>query len=327
MNRHLAVMFCCLVLLTFSIGCNSEESQSSESAQNILLILKTRDNPFFASVAEGVRAGLDSLFVESNLIIRAGETESDVTSQRKFLEQFYQQYAREGSEGSLAGVLLTPSGSSQALTTYIQRFRDKGVPVILVDTKIEAAALEATNSDYDAFVGSDNYQGGRLAADLIHRALPRGGRILQLNGAQGHETAEARRRGFSDGISELSDTLGVDYEIIERTASWRRSEPRSIVDGMLSLGQTIDGIFAANDQMALGAVEAMRQHNQVGSVPIVGFDAIDEAVAAVKDGVLFATIAQNPYEMGRRAATVLHALVRDETVKKDTVIPVAPVLP
>jgi len=298
-------------------------SNNNAEEDNVLLLLKTLDNPFFESIKKGVFENWPKDSASPQIVARAGSKESDVSTQRQVLESFLNQYVQEGDGRHLRGVILTPSASNNELTGYIKRLNDHQVPVILVDTQIARTALDSAGAHYDVFIGSSNEQGGRLAADLIVKYAPAGGNILLLNGVDGHESAIARRKGFKDRLDELSKNYNI--ELTERTANWRRDEGRKTVEGLITLGHKIDAIFAANDEMALGAYEAVRTTPGAKNreMPIIiGFDAIDAAVQAVKDGSLTATIAQNPYGMGEAAVKSLSKIWKGEAVTKEQIISV-----
>lgn len=301
-------------------GCSQSDTAKSEK---ILLILKTADNPFFREIERGVRAELRNHNVsDDTLIVRAGRNEGDVSSQRRILEEFYRQELAPGRKG-IRALLLTPSGSEDELTSVLKLYEDAGVSLILIDTAISKEALSRAGITRSSFVGSDNVQGGVLAAELIASRLPTGGSVLLLNGAPGHETADARKSGFKKGI-ESARAAGIPFEITERTANWRRSEARSIADSMFAMGRTFSAVFAANDEMALGVAEAVRQSRRRESNPIIiGFDAIDEARTAVQYGLLTATIAQQPEQMGRRA---VRKVVASAVSASHQVIPVEAVV-
>jgi ribose transport system substrate-binding protein len=201
--------------------------------------------------------------------------------------------------------------------------KDKGVPVILLDTRINTDALKQAGLQIDSFIGSSNRQGGKLAADVLMSKLPSGGTVLLLNGVEGHETAAERRIGFLEELNELSKEKNVTFQVTQRTCNWSRSEALSTVDAFLALGRTFEGIFAANDEMALGALEALRQHS-TSKAPnaVIGFDATNEARRAVTEGRLTATIAQDPYSMGVKGVETLNALWEGKKVEADVVIPV-----
>lgn len=278
----------------------NEGSSSQQRALRIYLVLKTLDNPFFTEIQRGA---VNATRGTAALAVRAGRNESDISGQRQILEQIAVQEASSGAGSSRVALILTPSGSSDQLVGAIRRFRDQNMPVVLLDTKIDQAALDRGGTSVDLFIGSDNAQGGALAADAVMNAtrhVPgRPVRILLLNGAEESETAQTRRAGF------LGRIRGRNVDVIERAARWRRSEAQNIVETLLASGDTFDAIFAANDEMALGVVGAYANRDSQARPPVVGFDAIPEARQAVRDGVLLATVAQDPYQMGRAGAEAL----------------------
>jgi ABC-type sugar transport system substrate-binding protein len=282
----------------------------------VLLLVKTQDNPFFRDVESGVREGWSHLTEPPTLHVRGGKNEGDVSAQRQVLDDFISRYASDGAS-QLRGVILTPASSGADLVPYITRLRTLHIPVILVDTQIDKAALDAGHTDYDVFIGSSNLQGGESAAQLLEKQIS-AGKVLLLNGVDGQETAVARRNGFLTAIQKKGS-----YQIVERTCNWRRTEARTTLEGLLSLGQHFDAIFAANDEMALGAAEAVRQHTDIKAPSaIIGFDATVEARDAVQKGLLTATLAQDPAGMGAKAVEALASIWAKRNVEKDQQLPV-----
>jgi len=314
-------IFALLICIGVIVGVSC--SNDNHKKDRVLLLLKTLDNPFFDSIKKGVMDELGPDTDSMAVVIRAGTKESDISTQREVLNSFISQYVEATNKARLKGVILTPSASGDELTDYIKRLNDNNIPVVLVDTRINKASLIKADAHYETFIGSSNEDGGRLATDLMFKYLPEGGTILLLNGVEGHESAVARRKGFKSRLKEKQDKY--KHSLIERTANWRRDEARKIVEGLLALGENVDGVFAANDEMALGAYEAMRTapNRNNGKFPvIIGFDAIDPAVQAVKAGELTATIEQDPYGMGKTAVVSLKTIWAGGEVEHDQVIAV-----
>jgi ribose transport system substrate-binding protein len=287
-------------------------------ADKVLLVLKTSDNPFFRSIEQGMRNGLDLKRFE--LHVRYGTTDGDASTQRQVLEAFLEKHG-SGPNPSLKAVALAPSGSGDELTQQIKKLRDAGIRVILVDSQINEDALRRAGADYDSYIGSSNREGGGLAGKIMRECLPQGGRVLVFNGIGGVIPSIERRAGFLDALQQTAAQKGVQYEITEKIANYHRLEAQSALDGLYALGRKFDGIFAANDQMALGALEAIRQAADPGHPIVIGFDAVPEAVAAVRAGKLCASVAQDPYRMGRLAAETVHALVAGAKVEKNQFTP------
>ncbi len=291
-----------LALSTLLLGaCKANEQLPAPSVTptaNILLLLKTADNPFFQEMERGVRQAVLASGRKVNLQVRSGDSESDVNGQRKALEWFYNEFGRQPGADANTAVLITPAASQRELTEQLLAFRTKGVPVVILDTRIDPAALKDSGLTYTAYFGSNNKEGGRMAAQELLRAAPSPRRVLLLGGVDGQETAAARRDGFSAEIVVKAPSA----EITERTCNWRRTEARKTVEALLAAGKAFDAIFAANDEMALGALEAIEVSTSANKPKVVvGFDAIPEALAAVRSGRLTATIAQSPADMGRLA--------------------------
>jgi ribose transport system substrate-binding protein len=321
-----ALRNCILVIgLTALLSCAISACSRSASTQApvvekpiILLLLKDYNNEFFRKIDEGFRAGMpEDLKKNYDLEVRYASSWTDLSYERRQLDHYLSDYVLGRKEPRLKAVVVTAGSSNDELTSQIKQLRDNHVIVVLADQRINPEALKRANTDYDAFIGTLNKAGGVLGADQMVKHLPNGGTILLLNGATGVRAAIDRRQGFLDRLAELSKQNGCKYKVIERTANFTRSEAQSTLDGLLSMGQQPDGIFAANDEMALGALEALRQKKSAHKSVVVGFDAIQEAVAAVKDGRLVATIAQDPMGIGKKSAITVDKLLKDEPIEKD----------
>jgi ribose transport system substrate-binding protein len=315
--KCLLAKFFLLVFVSLMVlaACSKKEEKDV-----FLLVLKTIDNPFFVSIEDGARSVLEERD-KTELIVRAGANESDVDTQRNILQSYYDEYVTISSHLKLKGILLTPSSSGPELIPVIKKYRERGIPVIVIDTKLSSKELKASETDISAFVGSSNYKGGMLAAELILSHFNNITNVLILNGVEGQETATSRRAGFTDYLK--SNIAGRAISTEERTCNWRREEARSVVSALWGFGKTYNAIFAANDEMALGAVSALSRFSE--KPIIVGFDAIDEARVAVLNGEMFATLAQDSFAMGEKAVETLFKVINNESVEQHIEIDVIPV--
>jgi ribose transport system substrate-binding protein len=235
------------------------------------------------------------------------------------LDHYFAKYVSGQKDPTLKAVIVVPAGSGDEITAQIKALRDRQVPVVIVDLRIQPEALLRAHTDYSAYIGSQNRDGGVLAAQQMAKRLPKGGNILILNGLTSMQASNDRRSGFTETLIKLAKQGSVEYKITERPANFLRNDAQSTVAGLLSTGQKFDGIFAANDEMALGALEALR-HDSEDKTVVIGFDAIQEAVKAVDDGRLAATIAQDPVAMGQRAADTADKLIKHEPVEKEQIL-------
>jgi ribose transport system substrate-binding protein len=138
-------------------------------------------------------------------------------------------------------------------------------------------------------------------------------RLALLEGIPGHQTGDARLRGFRDAIRSAPNVVVV----ASQTANWERDQGFTVFRNMLQAHPEIDALFACNDVMALGAVEAIQASGRTGRIRVIGFDAVDDARKAIAAGTMEASVAQYPEAMGRIAIESAGELIRGEPVPRD----------
>jgi ribose transport system substrate-binding protein len=134
-----------------------------------------------------------------------------------------------------------------------------------------------------------------------------------LEGIPGHETGDSRLKGFREAVAKYP---GLQI-VASQTANWERDQAFNVTQNILQSHADIQAIFAANDVMALGAIEAIAAAKKTKDIAVVGFDAQDDARTAIREGRMAATIAQNPREMGRLAVISASKLLKKETLPAD----------
>jgi ribose transport system substrate-binding protein len=200
------------------------------------------------------------------------------------------------------------------------------VPIIIVDTRVDAKAAADAGVHTETFVGSDNYAGGKLAGEYLVKATGGKAHVGILEGIPGHETGDSRLRGFRDAVKAAPGVAVV----ASQPANWERDQGFNVFQNMLQAHPDIDSVFACSDLMALGAVEAIRAAGRTGKIRVIGFDALDDAKKAIAAGTMDASVAQFPSEMGKvaveNAVEVIHGKkiaddikVKLELVTKDNV--------
>ena len=194
------------------------------------------------------------------------------------------------------GIIIIPIDVNE-MAPALQQAIDAGIPVVTVDRYVGGVP------DIYAHVGADNVKGGEAQARLIMERFPNGATIVNLQGQPGASPAIDRNKGLHNILDGNSK-----YKIVsEQTANWSRDQGMSVTENILTgLSSPPDVINAANDDMALGAMEAVKARGL--NVKILGFDALPEAIAAVRDGSLMATVEQFP---GGQSKTALNLLVND----------------
>lgn len=261
-------------------------ARPTSTEREIVVFLPSAENPFWVDVRSGAVDGDvpgDGIKIKT---IASGDMDgaNQVDQMKSVLDR-----------GTVAAIVVGLADNS-APAPIIAQYNERNIPVVLIDTTLEARAAERSGAHWDVFIGSDNREGGRMAAETMLSAIPPGDNkqsVLLIKGSYVHQSAIDRAEGFIEGIDGK-------LTILERDGEWQRERASEITSGVLSR-EAISGIFASNDDMALGAVAAIRNSGLTGSDrPIViGYDATDAGVAAVNSGDMYATIKQQSFELGR----------------------------
>jgi ribose transport system substrate-binding protein len=295
-----------VVLLTGAIWFRSTSTSPDrvESA-TLAFVPKALNSPFWAAMEQA--AAREAAAQGVRLVALAADRETDVERQYQIIENLIQQ--------GVDAILLAPSGSKE-LVPAIRKANDAGIPVLLLDTRIDQAAADSVGARTVTYIGSDNFEGGAVAGRYLAAKLAGEGSVAIIEGISGHETADQRRLGFLSGIADFP---GVRV-VASQTANWERALAYNVAENLLQAHPELDAIFAANDEMALGALEAVAAAGRMGQVPVVGFDAIPDALANIRSGRLLGSVAQFPGEMGRLGVAHAAALLRDGTVPPEEIL-------
>jgi inositol transport system substrate-binding protein len=200
----------------------------------------------------------------------------------------------------VAAIVISPLDVN-AMAPALEQAVKAGIPVVTIDRQVRGV------SGILAHVGADNVRGGEAQAEAIMKAFPNGAKIFHLQGQPGAGPAIDRNKGLHNVLDKAKDK----YQIVfEQTANFARAEGLTVTEAGLAGKGKPDVIVCANDDMALGAMEAVKARNLSG-IAIYGFDALPEALKAVRDGQLAATIEQFPGEQSRQAMRIAVAFARD----------------
>ncbi len=207
------------------------------------------------------------------------------------------------------GVVISPL-DSVAMAPAVRQVVEAGIPVVTIDRRVDGV------DGIISHVGADNVKGGEAQGELIMQLYPDGARIINLQGQPGASPAIDRNKG----LHNVLDAAGDKYKFIaEQTANFAREEGASVTEALLGgLDTPPDVIVAANDDMALGAMQVAQERGL--DVAIIGFDALPEALAAIRDGSLTATIEQMPGGQSRKAMQTIVAFIRDGTKPEPLVL-------
>jgi ribose transport system substrate-binding protein len=289
-------------------GCNRGTSGGGASGRpRVAFVMKTLNHPFFLDMKRGAEEAAAKLNID--LVVQAAERELDVEKQTQIIENLIQTGVR--------ALCVTPSGSKEVATVLGKATR-AGLPIVVADTRVDAAAAAAAGVKLGTFVGSDNYEGGRLAGQFLVQSSGGQAKAAILEGIPGHETGDSRLRGFRDAVA---GSPGITI-VASQPANWERDQGFTVFQNMLQAHPEIDALFAASDLMALGAIEAIAVANRTGKIRVIGFDALEDARKAINDGKMAASVAQSPYDMGRISVESADKLIKGETVPADQKVPI-----
>lgn len=282
-------------------GCNRADKSTAAGAATgkpvVALVVKTLNNPFFMEMQKGAEEAAKQAGV--TLLVQAAEREVDVERQMQIIENLI--------ERKVSALCIAPSGSRE-IVPVIVKANKAGIPVLIVDTRVDEKALAAAGGRIETFIGSDNYDGGKIAGTFLVGKLGGKGNVAVLEGIPGHETGDARLRGFREVVAK---TPAVKI-VASQPANWERDQGFNVFQNILQANPGIDALFACNDLMALGAAEAIAAAGKTGKIIVVGFDAQPEARSAIQKGAMAATVAQFPSRMGVTAVENAAKLLRGE---------------
>ena len=288
-----------------SISCNRASAPEGGNKPVVALVLKTLNHPFFVDMRRGAQDAADRLGV--TLQVQAAEREIDVEKQMQIVENLIQT--------GIQVLCITPSGSREIMSALVKA-RDARVPIVIVDTRLDAKTAAAAGVEPKTFIGSDNYAGGKLAGEYVVAATKARARIGVLEGIPGHETGDSRLRGFRDAVAGHKGMTIV----ASQPANWERDQGFTVFQNMLQAHADIDTVFAASDLMALGAIEAIAAAGRTGKIRVVGFDALDDARKAIETGTMEASVAQFPYDMGKAAVESAVKVLAGETLPPEVIV-------
>jgi inositol transport system substrate-binding protein len=285
-------------VLLSSAGCSGKPGGNSIQ---VVASLHDMTEPFFVAVkreldAEAGRLGI-SIAVEdgqSNSAKQTADIEAAIT-------------------GGAQGIILAPNDVN-ALTPGVDAVIKAGIPIVTLDRRVDHTSVTVPH------VGADNVAGGRIMAQWVIDSFPNGARVLLITGQLGSSPSIDRTRG----IKETLAAAGSKYQIVaEQSGTWKREQGLTVTQNVLTSlgGQSLQAVVAESDEMALGALEALRSSG-VSGVKVIGFDATPEALKLVRNGEMGATVEQSPINQAR---TALRQLV--EQIRQRTPMPGASIAP
>jgi len=270
---------------------------STTSKPKLGLSLSTLNNPFFVQIRSGAQAEAKKL----GLDLTVTDAQNDASQQANQLQNF---------TSSNYGAIIVNPVDSDAASNSVKAADKAKIPVIAVDRGVNKAAV-------DTLVASDNVVGGELAAKTVAEKLGGSGKIVILQGQAGTSAARERAEGFAKGLKAYP---GIQV-VAQQPADFDRTKGLDVMSNLLQAHPDVQGVIAANDEMALGAIKALGSKAGT-SVSVVGFDGTPDGLTAVKQGTLYASVAQQPSQLGRIAVDNALRAAQGKKVETTVKVPV-----
>jgi inositol transport system substrate-binding protein len=280
-------------------GCSGK---SGGNSIQVVASLHDMTEPFFVAV----KRELDSEAGRLGVALAVEDGQSNSAKQTADIEA--------AIAGGAQGIILAPNDVN-ALAPAVEDVIKAGMPIVTLDRRVDNTSVKVPH------VGADNVAGGRIMAQWVIDNFPNGARILLITGQLGSSPSIDRTRG----IKETLGAAGAKYQIVaEQSGTWKREQGLTVTQNVLTSlgGPALQAIVAESDDMALGALEALRSSG-VSGVKVIGFDAIPEALKLVRSGEMAATVEQSPKAQAQTALRQLVARIRKQTpIAGASIVPV-----
>nr|WP_321255610.1 ribose ABC transporter substrate-binding protein RbsB [uncultured Pseudodesulfovibrio sp.] len=276
------------LVLTMALGV------SAQAKDTIALVVSTLNNPFFVTLKDGAVKKADEMGYE--LIVL--DSQNDPSKELANVEDL--------TVRGVKAILINPT-DSDAVSNAIRLINTAGIPVLTLDRG-------ASHGKVASHIASDNVAGGKMAGDFMAEKLGKGAMVIQLEGLPGTSAARDRGAGFEQAVKANGFKV-----LASQPADFDRTKGLNVMENLLANYGDVQGVFAQNDEMALGAMRALQAAGK--KVVIVGFDGTDDGVAAIKRGDMAGTIAQQPALIGSLGVETADKVLKGQKVEANIPVP------
>lgn len=299
------------VLTTALAACGGSSADSAESggaaaaSGKVAAIVKGLDNPFFQTMESGIKGAATDGSTE--VTVQAASSITDTSGQADKLS---------GLAGQDFKCFIVNPISGTNLIQGVAQLSAKNVPIVNIDSPIDAKAAEAANAKIVTYIGTDNVDAGSQAGKQMGTLLPDGGDVALIGGIAGDVTSGARLDGFTQGAPD-------NVKVVQTVAAdWDRQTALTKATDILTAKPGLKGFFVANDDMGLGVAKAIENKKLTGKVKVISVDGNKDAFEAVKAGGIDAVVAQFPYVIGKMGVEACRAAIAGKTLPANVKAPV-----
>jgi erythritol transport system substrate-binding protein len=273
---------------TPSGGSSSSGGGGGAAGGTIAIITVDPSNPYWKAEADTAKAEAEKLGYKTTV----AANKNDPETQNQLIET--------AINDKVAGILLDPAGAEESVAA-VQKAVDAKIPVVLINAEIAKTGLAK------AQIVSNNAQGATIGAEEWAKAMNYKGTYVELFGKPSDNNAQVRSDGYKSVLAQYPDLKQVGKEI----ANWDRQQGQDKMEALLSKNPDVKGVIAGNDEMALGAINALKEKGKLADVKVLGFDGNQDAVNAVKKGEMVATVLQPIYEGTKKAIAQLDSVIKN----------------
>lgn len=284
-------------------GCSKKAANTDQTKTEttkkvtIGLSMNTLNNPFFVDVKDGALKAAQ----ENNVDLIVTDAQNQSSKQLTDIENLIQKKP---------DLLIIDPADSDAISSAIEEANEKKIPVITIDRASKGGEVVC-------HIGFDAIKSGNIAGEFLGKALNGKGKVVEIMGIMGTNVAQDRSKGFNEAISKFSDIKIV----AKQAADFDRATAMKVMENILQANPEIDGVYAANDEMALGCLEAIEAAGRLNKITLIGCDDIDDMKNAIKAGKVEATIAEPPFFLGKNAVETALKSLKGESVEKLVILP------
>ena len=319
--KKLLLMVLCLALVLGVTACSSNQSEiklledntketatasGDDTTKNIALVMKTLTNPFFIEMEKGARMAEEEFGI--NLTVKTGAQETSIDQQIKIVEDLIL--------SNVDAIVIAPGGSTE-LIPVLKKAQDAGIVIVNIDNQLDPKLSAEKGLINVPFISVDNVEGAYLSAKYISDMIKTPSRVAIIGGISTAKNAQDRAAGALKAFKENSNIT--DIETI--SANWKIDEAYEATKALFVKYPDIRAIFCANDMMALGTVEYLKEKNKT-QILVAGFDALAEAKEAIKQKTMMVTIDQQASVQGYEGVKCALDIMNGDTVEQKRIIDV-----
>lgn len=305
MKKLVSLVLSAMLITAVFAGCGNQtqttsstpgEGAKGEQSTKIGLSMNTQTNPFFVDVKDGVQKAAD----EHGIELFVTDAQDDPSIQMKDIENLITKKPD--------AIIIDPC-DSDAIVASVEACNAAGIPVFTMDR-------QSNGGEVIAHIGYDAIKSGRIAGQYLVDTLGGKGNVVEIQGIMGTNVAQDRSKGFNEVMKENPDMKIVATAV----ANFDRAQAMTVVENILQANPKIDGMYCANDEMLLGALEAVEAAGRKDEIVMIGCDAIDDTVEALKAKRVDATIAEPPFFLGKAILNTAVEHLNGKTIEKNVIL-------